>query len=104
MCGLVSLPTDPEALRPLVGVDVCLNLIPRWNVAPTQEGPVIRNGDPRSGEKPGRQIHVMRWGLVPSWAKDIGIGARLINARAETIDEKRSEERRVGKACVSTYR
>lgn len=88
MCGRYSITTDPEALRRLFRIDVFLNLIPRWNVAPTQEVPVIRNGDPKAGEPSGRQLHVMRWGLVPSWAKDIGIGAKLINARAETVNEK----------------
>ena len=50
MCGRYSITTDPEALRRLFRVDVFLNLIPRWNVAPTQEVPVIRNGDPKAGE------------------------------------------------------
>lgn len=85
MCGRYSITTDPEAMRRIFRIDTLLNLMPRWNVAPTQEVPVVRNGD---GAGAGRELHIMRWGLVPSWAKDIGIGARLINARAETVNEK----------------
>lgn len=53
----------------------------RYNVAPTQLLPVVTNGDPN-------RFEIMRWGLVPSWAKDLSIGNRMINARAETITEK----------------
>lgn len=89
MCGRYSITTDPEAVRRMFRVDTLLNLMPRWNVAPTQEVPVIRKSDgSREGNGDGRELHIMRWGLVPSWAKDIGIGARMINARAETVNEK----------------
>ena len=60
------------------------NLQPRYNIAPTQEAPVLRldaNG--------AREISLLRWGLVPNWAKEIA-GAPLINARAETLSEKAS--------------
>ena len=60
-----------------------LNLPARYNVAPTQEVSVVR---PTDGD--GRELARMRWGLVPSWAKDIGIGAKLINARGETVASK----------------
>ncbi|EDP63393.1 hypothetical protein BAL199_20460 [alpha proteobacterium BAL199] len=83
MCGRYSVTTDPEALRRIFGVDTLMNLMPRWNVAPTQEVPVIKADD-----RIGRMLTIMRWGLVPFWAKDIGIGAKLINARAETVNEK----------------
>ena len=63
-----------------------LNLGPRYNIAPTQDVAVVRAA-PNGG---GRALARMRWGLVPSWAKDIAIGARLINARAETVAEKPS--------------
>jgi len=53
-----------------------------YNVAPTQTVPVIRR------EPEGRVLDGMRWGLVPSWAKDLAIGARAINARAETLSSK----------------
>jgi len=61
-----------------------LNLPPRYNIAPTQDAPVVRAiGD-------GRRLDMLRWGLVPAWAKDIDIGTRMINARAETVAEKPS--------------
>ncbi|HYI05426.1 MAG TPA: SOS response-associated peptidase, partial [Reyranella sp.] len=56
---------------------------PRYNIAPTADVLTILRG--RSGERIAR---TMRWGLVPGWAKDPAIGARLNNARADTIDEK----------------
>ena len=56
---------------------------PRYNIAPTQPIAVITENSPRVLEK-------MRWGLVPSWAKDPSIGSRLLNARAETLAEKPS--------------
>ena len=57
---------------------------PRYNVAPSQSIPVLRTVD---GE---RELVVMRWGLIPHWAKDPAIGNKLINARAETVAEKPS--------------
>jgi len=59
---------------------------PRFNIAPTQAAPVVRM-NPREGE-PRRELAALRWGLIPSWAKDPAIGSRLINARAETVAEK----------------
>lgn len=56
---------------------------PRYNVAPSQNIPVIL--DTKS-----RDVHMLRWGLIPPWAKDPSIGQRMINARAETIREKPS--------------
>ena len=46
------------------------------------------SGTPDAEPQPARQLRVVRWGLVPSWAKDISIGSRMINARAETVSEK----------------
>jgi putative SOS response-associated peptidase YedK len=65
---------------------------PDYNVAPTKPVPVVlarRRIDPETGETDVRRhLAVMRWGLVPSWAKDPSIGSRLINARSETLTEK----------------
>ncbi|OGA41352.1 MAG: hypothetical protein A3G24_06300 [Betaproteobacteria bacterium RIFCSPLOWO2_12_FULL_62_13] len=55
----------------------------RYNAAPTQNLPVYRVHPER-----GRELTLLRWGLVPAWAKDPSIGARMINARAETVAEK----------------
>ena len=59
------------------------NIRPRWNGAPTQDFAICRLGRDRA-----RHIARLRWGLIPSWAKDLRIGVRLINARAETAHEK----------------
>jgi len=56
----------------------------RYNIAPTQTVPVIRQ-DPR---EPVRGASLMRWGLVPYWAKDASVGYKMINARSETAAEK----------------
>ncbi len=53
---------------------------PRYNIAPTQPVPVIR----QNPKKPVRELSVMRWGLIPSWSKDPSAAARMINARSET--------------------
>ncbi|MCS7070702.1 MAG: SOS response-associated peptidase, partial [Anaerolinea sp.] len=55
----------------------------RYNIAPTQSVYVI------TGERP-RELSLLRWGLIPSWAKDRSIGSKLINGRAETLEEKPS--------------
>ena len=64
-----------------------LDLKPRYNIAPTQEAPVIVQADAK------RKIELFRWGLIPWWAKDPAIGNRMINARAETLAEKPSFKR-----------
>lgn len=58
------------------------NLRPSWNIAPTQDADVIVKGEN------GLALKSFRWGLVPSWAGDIKIGAKMINARSETVAEK----------------
>ncbi len=65
-------------------------LPPSWNVAPTQSVRVVLERAPRHhpGDAAVRQLRTARWGLVPSWARDVTIGSRLINARAETITAK----------------
>ncbi|MFH1763985.1 MAG: SOS response-associated peptidase [Gemmatimonadota bacterium] len=55
---------------------------PRFNIAPTQDAPVIAQ------DQEGRRMGLLRWGLIPSWAKDPAIGSRMINARSETVAEK----------------
>jgi len=59
---------------------------PDWNMAPTKQAPVILTR--AMGQEPVRQLRLLTWGLVPSWSKDVKGGARMINARAETIGEK----------------
>ncbi|MGO4188555.1 SOS response-associated peptidase [Pseudarthrobacter sp. TAF60_1] len=61
---------------------------PSWNVAPTQDVPII--AERLDEDSINRHLLIGRWGLVPSWAKDIKIGSKLINARSETILDKPS--------------
>jgi putative SOS response-associated peptidase YedK len=57
---------------------------PRYNIAPSQPVPVIR----QNRKEPCRELSLMRWGLIPSWAKDASVAARMINARSETAGTK----------------
>ncbi len=84
MCGRYVITTAPEALRRLFAYGEQPNFPPRYNVAPTQPVPVVivENGI--------RQFKLMRWGFLPSWVKDPGKFALVINARSETILEKPS--------------
>ncbi len=80
MCGRYSLTTPVDALVELFMVEQRPNLQRRYNIAPTDDVPIVRLD--REG---GRELQLVRWGLVPFWAKDVKIGARMINARAETV-------------------
>ncbi len=62
---------------------------PSWNIAPTQDVPII--AERLDDDSADRRLLIARWGLVPSWAKDIKIGSRLINARSDSILDKPSE-------------
>lgn len=85
MCGRYELHTHPAAMALAFGLPATPSLMPRYNIAPMQDVPVIR----LSGENLRELAHV-RWGLVPRWAKDPSIGSRMINARAETLAQKPS--------------
>ena len=87
MCGRYSITTPVEGLRQLFLFEEMPNLAPRYNVAPTQEVPVVRRESVGEG---GRHLRMLRWGLIPSWAKDRKIAYKTINARAETVAEKPS--------------
>ncbi len=81
MCGRYTLSTPPADLIAHFGLDECVTYAPRYNIPPGTDIPVIR----QSPE--GRRVaHPLRWGLVPHWAKEPSIGARLNNARAEGIE------------------
>lgn len=92
MCGRYASFREDQALADefaiaTVADDVRL-LPPSWNVAPTDGvRMVVERADKETGEVT-RQLRVARWGLVPSWAKDPSVGARMINARVESVAEK----------------
>ena len=83
MCGRYLLISPVEAMSKFFDLGGLLNLPPRYNIAPTQDAPVVR-----LDQQGGRELILMRWGLVPLWAKDLSMGARAINARAESVAEK----------------
>ncbi|MGB5581956.1 MAG: SOS response-associated peptidase [Woeseia sp.] len=85
MCGRFAFYSPSEATAALFGVDNAPPVEPRYNIAPTQYIAAVRNN-----EKGSRELTMLRWGLVPFWAKDPSIGNRMINARAETVAEKPS--------------
>ena len=85
MCGRYELHSHPAAIALAFGLAHPPDVHARYNIAPTTDVPVVRvNADGH------RELVRMRWGLVPRWAKDPAIGAKMINARGETIAEKPS--------------
>ena len=85
MCGRFTQRLSWAELHELMDlVGPLRNLRPRYNVAPSQDVAVVRAADG------GRNLSMLRWGLIPAWAKDPAIGYRLINARSETVAEKPS--------------
>lgn len=89
MCGryTIIVTLDELMLRYLVYESTITNFAPKYNVAPMQHIPAIIGSDN------GNRLGEMRWGLVPSWAKDDKIGSKMINARAETLTEKPAFQR-----------
>jgi putative SOS response-associated peptidase YedK len=84
MCGRFAFYSAAEAVHELFGVDDdSLSVRPQYNIAPTDAAAVVRED-----EHGVRRLSMLRWGLVPFWAKDPKIGARMINARAETVATK----------------
>lgn len=85
MCGRFVLKAPPAELASYFDLNECADFGPRYNIPPGTDIPVIRQSP--EGQ---RVLHLLRWGLVPHWAKDPGIGAKLNNARGETVAEKPS--------------
>jgi putative SOS response-associated peptidase YedK len=97
MCGRYLLHADPKLIERAFGAEfsqIPRELVPRWNIAPTQIVPIVRNQPGRElkivrqGEGGERELVTVRWGLIPAWAKDPAIGNRMINARAEGVADK----------------
>lgn len=81
MCGRYAL-KNPEALKDAFDLKVMPDLVPRYNIAPSQDVPIIRFSPA------GRLLDLAHWGLIPFWAKDPKSGYSTINARAESVDTK----------------
>jgi putative SOS response-associated peptidase YedK len=81
MCGRANLPDDVSEIKLDLKIDFdqISNYQPRWNAAPTSKLPVVVSA---AGS---RILTLMRWGLIPSWAKDPKLGYSTFNARAETL-------------------
>jgi putative SOS response-associated peptidase YedK len=80
MCGRYDLHNHPGTVALMLGLPYPQDILPRYNIAPTQDIPVVRvaaNGQ--------REMVSMRWGFVPRWARDPAIGQKMINARGETV-------------------
>src|SRR6266700_1460833 len=97
MCGRFTLKADIETIAKVFHVKPSLavaEITPRYNIAPTQEVvSILSNG--------ASHLEPLRWGLIPSWAKDEAIGNKMINARAETLAEKPSFKRLLrSKRCL----
>jgi putative SOS response-associated peptidase YedK len=86
MCGRFTLFEPDQVLAREFGVSDFPPRSPRYNIAPSQPITAVRAAPSGSG----REIALLRWGLIPSWSKDPATGNRLINARAETAREKPS--------------
>lgn len=89
MCGRFTQTLAGDAIAEAFGLATVPPWQPRYNIAPTQAIPAILARDDSSSVNQ-RQFKELRWGLIPSWAKDASIGTKLINARSETVAEKPS--------------
>lgn len=84
MCGRYTITLEPADFEVELGIsDFPPDFAPRYNVAPTQQVVAVRDSEAKKAEW-------LKWGLIPYWAKDPSIGARMINARSETLREKPS--------------
>src|SRR3972149_8083207 len=86
MCGRMTLTTDKDDLQSRFGYpdDSSVLFKPRYNIAPSQDSPVV------TVKEDNRVLIMMRWGLIPFWAKEASIGYKMINAKGETVHEKPS--------------
>ena len=82
MCGRYALTSPPAVIAERFHLLWTPELAPHYNIAPGQTIPVVRE----TGQ--GRELAFLRWGLIPSWAKEASIGMKLINARGETLADK----------------
>ena len=86
MCGRFALKAPPRSIQKHFHLPETVTLSPRYNIAPSQAIAVVRHLPGKSS----RQLDMLRWGLIPHWAKDMKMGYKMINARAETLAQKPS--------------
>lgn len=86
MCGRYTLRARLNQLLQIYAAESDVELEPRYNIAPTQDVAAVRS----TADSPSRELVLLHWGLIPSWANDPKIGNRMINARGETVAEKPS--------------
>jgi len=86
MCGRTALVATPGDLRDAFGLDALPEVIPRYNVPPSEPAAAVRvlRGSPR------RSLEMLRWGLLPPWAEDAKVGHKLTLARVETVATTRA--------------
>jgi putative SOS response-associated peptidase YedK len=84
MCGRTVVKAKVREYASMFDVLNVPDMVPNYNVAPTQLVPVVR----LKPEEKKREMVMLKWGLIPAWAKDPAIGSRMINARADTVAEK----------------
>ena len=99
MCGRVRLSSDVSEIKLVFSIPPhrpASNFPPSWNVAPTDQLPVVRF-DAKAGE---RSLDVLRWGLVPYWAKDFKVGFASINAKAEGMNRPAFREAFQRRRCL----
>ncbi len=87
MCERFYLTATAAEIKKRLRVDSVPELVPRYNIAPGQISPIVIATDK------DRSVHLARWGLVPSWSRDLSLGAGMIIAPAETIEEKPAYQR-----------
>ena len=103
MCGRARLSSDVSEIKLVFSIPPDRpppNFPPSWNVAPTDSLPVVRYD--RKAEQ--RRLDLLRWGLIPYWAKDIKVGFANINAKAEGIETKRTFRDAFERRCVPARR
>ena len=83
MCSRYFLDADGNVIAFTFAVTAHAELRKRFNIAPTQQAPIVR-----ATKEGGRELAMARWGLVPYWAKDLSVGTKMINARSEGVEAK----------------
>jgi putative SOS response-associated peptidase YedK len=82
MCGRFYLTATPAEIRKQFKIQTAPPLTPHYNIAPTQASPIV------VADGKGRALHLARWGLVPSWSRDLSLGTSMVNAPADALEGK----------------